>query len=84
MQGGRVFEHMEGREVARCPKTRGMQPVDPDFLTGGERIGEDQFLVLRIEPGPGHQARGRSGADLFGEFGEAAVILRGENPLLDA
>src|SRR3984957_15346262 len=83
MQSWRVFQHMEGREVARCPKTRGMQPIDPDFLAGSKRFGQDQFLVLGFEPRPGHQASRRSRADLFSEFGHAAVVLRGENAFLN-
>src|SRR5580693_1680454 len=84
VQGGRVFEHMKRREVARCPKTRGMQPVHPDFFTGCKWIRKDQLFVLRVKPGPGHQAGSRSRADLFSELGHAAVFLRSENPLLNA
>src|ERR1700722_1776512 len=84
MQSRRVFQHMEGREVARCPKTRGMQPIDPDFLAGSKRIGQAQFFVLGFEPRSGHQASRRSRADLFSEFGHPAVILRGENAFLNA
>jgi hypothetical protein len=75
---------MQRGEVARCPEAGGLQPVDTNCLAGSERIRKDQFLVLRIKPGPGHQVCGRSRADLFSEFGEVAMILRGENPLLDA
>src|ERR1700729_981131 len=84
MQGGRVFQDVEGREVARCPKTRGMQPIDADFLAGSKRIGQDQLLVLGFKPRPGHQAGRWSRADLFSEFGHAAVVLRGENAFLNA
>jgi len=51
-----------------------MQPIDPDFLAGGKRIGQDQLLVLGFKPRAGHQAGRRSRADLFSEFGHAAVF----------
>ena len=62
-----------GVRVARCPKTRRLQPVNTDLLARGERVGEGQVFVLGIEPGPGHQTLRRTGSrtDLFGEFGEA-------------
>lgn len=78
-----VFEHMQGREVARRPEPGRFQPVDPDLLAGGERIRAHQLPVAGIEPGPRHQARRGSGADLFGELGEATMILGGEKTFLD-
>ena len=41
VQGGRVFKHVKGCEVARCPETCGLEPVNTDFFAGCERIGMD-------------------------------------------
>jgi hypothetical protein len=84
MQRRGVFQHMQGGEVARGSESGRFQPVDADLLAGGERIRAHQLLEVGVEPGPGHQARRGSGADLFGEFREAAMIFCGENALLDA
>jgi hypothetical protein len=56
----------------------------PTSLLGGHRFGQCQGLEIGVQPGPRHQAGGRGGADLFGELGETAVFLGGEDALLDA
>jgi hypothetical protein len=75
---------MQRGEVAGRPETSGLQPIDTDVSTGGNRVGKDQLLEFGVKPGPGHHVGGRRRADVFGELGEAAMILGGEEPLFDA
>ena len=84
VKGGGVLKHMQRREVARCPETGRLQPVNTNFSTGGDRVGKDQFFEFGIKPGPGHHVGGWGRADLFGELGEAAMIVGGEQSLFDA
>ena len=66
------------------PKPVGCSQSTPTSLLAASGSASDQLLELGVQPGPGHQVRGGRRADLFGEFGEAAVLLGGENALLDA
>ncbi len=84
MQRGSVREDLECREVTGRAEPGRFHPVDADLLARGHRLGESELLELGVEPRLGDQVSGGCGTDLLGELGEVAMLLGGENPLLDA
>jgi hypothetical protein len=65
------------------PNPVGLSQSTPTALLA-DGVGHHQLLVLGVQPGLGHHARGRRGADVLGELGELAVVLGGEQALFDA
>ncbi len=66
------------------PNPVGSSQSTPTSLLAVIGSASASALEVGIEPGAGHQS-GRGGrTDLLGELGEAAVLLGGEDALLDA
>src|SRR5579875_248 len=83
MQGRRIFEDTQVHVIAGGAEAGGLCPIDPDLLTGVDRILHQPRFERRVGPSLGYQARAGGRSDRFGPLGKPAMIFSGKQAVFD-